>query len=199
MQPGLHMNGTTQEGRLLRSRQGLFFLFFLLSVLGDFCKQRGPSVVTQPSAGQTIKGSSNSVWLVALPSGMEKVTAPGISRASIRLCQDWRRLLCQNNNVDIHHKRPSPPTVSPDSMCLCVCLCVCVCVWGSSLLPVCPLWNKSSQVFISLVLSVSLSYSIGFPYHGWTNCLPPHALPLSWPADPPFLHTSLPWLALSYF
>ena len=106
----------------VKTRLFLFF-FFLLFVLGGFCKQRGPSVVTQPSAGQTIKGSSNSVWLVALPSGMEKVTAPGISCASITLCQDWRRLLCQNNNVDIHHEHPSPPAVSPESMCLCVCVC----------------------------------------------------------------------------
>lgn len=145
-----------------QAKTRLFLFFFpLLFVLGGFCKQRGPTVVTQPSAGQTIKGSSNSVWLVALPSGMEKATAPGISCASITLCQDWRRLLCQNNNVDIHHERPSPPTVSSR-----INVFVCVCVRGSSLLPVCPLWNKSSQVFISLVLSVSLSYSIGFPYHG---------------------------------
>lgn len=113
--------------------------------------------IAQPSASQTIKGSSNSVWHVAVPLRMEKVTAPGISHASITHCQDWRRLLCQNNNVDIHHERPSPQhphllslsTTHPNQS-------VCVCVHGLSLLPACPLWNKSSQVFISCVLSVSL-------------------------------------------
>lgn len=40
---------------------------------------------------------------------IEMGTAPGISCASIMHCQDWRRLLCQNNNVDIHHERPSTP------------------------------------------------------------------------------------------
>lgn len=86
-----------------------FCFFTLLFVLGGVCKHWGPTAVTQPSAGQTIKGSSNSVWHVVLPFRMERGTAPGISRASITHCQDCRRLLCQNNNVDIHHERPSPP------------------------------------------------------------------------------------------
>lgn len=123
------------------------FFFPLLLSLGTFVNSEAPTTVTQLSIGQTIKGLSNSVWRVALPFRMEKGAAPGISGASITHCQDWRRLPCQNNNVDIHHKRPPPHNQINGR--------VCVCAPEIHLLPACPLWNKSSQVFISLVLRVS--------------------------------------------
>lgn len=83
-------------------------------------------------------------------------------------CQDWRRLPCQKNNVDIHHKRPAAPTTT-ESMDVSVCV-----VLKSISPPVCALWNKSSQHFISRGLR--LYYSIGPPYLGRAAWLLTHAL-----------------------
>lgn len=107
---------------------------------------------------------------MALPFRIEKVTAPGVSRASITHCQDWRRLLCQNNNVDIHHERPSPQHTSslsfnhsPKS--------ICVCSW---ILP--PPRQYSMEEIITGLLSLSnspsLSHSIVFPYRGVSTACP---------------------------
>lgn len=101
---------------------------------------------------------------------MEKVTAPGISCASITHCQDWRRLLCQNNNVDIHHERPSPCTPSslPNQW-----MCVCVCVFMGFPTFQSVLYETSHHRSLSLLGRVSLlQYWLSL---SWLNqLLPPH-------------------------
>lgn len=128
---------------------------------------------------------------------MEKGTAPGISCAAISSGQDWSRLHCQNNNVDIHQEllssqQPISP-LSPPALfqpLTQINLCVCVCVFTSSASSWSVLYGKSHHMSLSLSKSVSLflslflSFSLAaltFPYHGWTKWLPSHALSLSSP------------------
>lgn len=91
---------------------------------------------------------------------MEMVAAPGISHGSIIHCQDWGRLLCQSNVVDPHHEHPPAYTASFwPAQCVCEHVCVCVRVLEFYFLTACPLWNQSSQGFISFFLT-ELSFLI---------------------------------------
>lgn len=137
---------------------------FLSHILRGLCKQRDPTDVPQLNAAQTIKSSSGSVWHVVLAFRMEKGTTPGISCASITHCQYWRRLLCQNNNVDIqkivtpqHIFSPSHPLLTFNHFLNALH------VFHGLFFPQAECHHRS----LSLFYSTSVSWlAVGFPYHG---------------------------------
>lgn len=164
----LHLNFCSEFRFFSHTPTFCLWLFFFCVSLGVFAK----TVAYSGAPAPTIKSSSNSVWHVVLPFRMEKGTAPGISCASITHCQDWRRLLCQNNDVDIQQKRPLPPQpiFSPFHPLLTF-------NHLPNVMHVCP-WILPSPSRICHHRSLSLLYAasvswlaMGFPFRGWTNCL----------------------------